>query len=171
MKNKYCMAKYSKLISNLPILSSEMLEEAFNNVYVETKEPYMYLTEANVMTNSSFFQNLKKNLCAAKVEFFKTKPFQLYDWHTDPRRGTAINWLVKAHPSAITLHRSNHNNRYYWDIEVVDYKLNMPTLFDIKQEHCVVNHTNEERIILSASLMCTFDEAYEYLTSLNIDTY
>jgi hypothetical protein len=166
------MNQFSYLLDNLPELTPEMLNEALTNEYWNTERPFMCISGATTMRKTQFVQDLENNVGKVTTCFLKTAPNQLYDWHTDPTRGCAINWLVKSNPGALTLHRWNNNNRYYWDIEEVKYKLLKPTLFNVKQEHCVINNYCDERIILSISITdSSYDEVLEYLKNLKIDQY
>jgi hypothetical protein len=166
------MNKFSYLLDNLPELTPEMLNEALTNEYWNTERPFMCISGAYTMRRTKFVEHLENTFGKVTVCFLKTSPYQLYDWHTDPTRSCAINWLVKSNPGAITLHRWNNTGRYYWDIEEVKYQLLKPTLFNVKQDHCVINNFGDERIILSISVMeYPYDEVLTYLKNLDIEKY
>jgi hypothetical protein len=56
-----------------------------------------------------------------------------------------------------------------YNVEEVVYNLYKPTLIDTTHEHCVINNSDESRIILSLTIWdTTYDEALFFLKNLNV---
>lgn len=82
--------------------------------------------------------------------FLSRDPISIYDPHIDPNRTFAINMLLTdPHPLANT-YAMEHNPDYTAVRPlVVDYKKDCLLLLNTKQIHWIVNHSNEERVVLS----------------------
>lgn len=82
--------------------------------------------------------------------FLSREPISIYDPHVDPNRTFAINLLLTdPHPLANT-YAMEHNSDYSAVRPlVVEYKKDCLLLLNTKQIHWIVNHSNEERVVLS----------------------
>jgi hypothetical protein len=165
------MNKFSHLLYNLPDLTSEIVNEALTNEYRQIERPYGLISESLTMSQTKFAKNLENKFGSARVGFLKMRP-GYYDWHRDDFRNCAINWLVTPSPKALTLHRTNQDKIFWWDIEEVKYIPLKPTLLDVTQEHCVINNSSDERIILTLSIRgFSYADVLPYLMNLAIDSY
>ena len=115
--------------------------------------------------NSKIVATLQAKFGKCGGVFIKNEPWSYYDWHTDIGRQCSINWVMKTNSKAITLFRDYipHKSLDY-KITEVNYTIGKPTILDTTKEHCVINPSDEERIIFSLSLDAPFNEVKEFLS-------
>ena len=58
-----------------------------------------------------------------------------------------------------------------FNLTQVEYILYKPTLLDVTKHHCVINDTQEERVIFSMSIDAPFADVNDYLSNLQITDY
>jgi hypothetical protein len=144
------------------------LEEALRSKYIVGYKPNQ-LKAPSSFNNSRIVATLQAKFGKCGGVFIKNDPWSLYDWHTDIGRQCSLNWVLKANSRAVTLYRTlieapeGHRSITY-NITEVDYTIGKPTLMDTTKEHCVINATDEERIIFSLSLDAPFNEVKEFLS-------
>ena len=73
---------------------------------------------------------------------------------------------MKTNPNARTLYRQKTGperlTSIIYNIFPIEYVLYKPTIMETTTEHCVINPSDEERIIFSVSLDVPFDEVKEF---------
>lgn len=173
------MEKYFCKLANYPILSKKYIDEACNSNFKISLAPNLWLAPTT-FKNSTFVKNIEnhfKTQCVLKYHL--NIPNSYYDWHIDARRDCALNWLIKTNDNSSVFYReviekavpTNHRPLFYRLIEA-EYELYKPTLLNTKFEHCVVNNSDEERIILSLSIVdVNYDQALDYFINLQISDY
>lgn len=121
---------------------------------------------------TKFAQDLVSTLGAIKCRYLYNSPWSLYDWHQDlGRHHSCINFLLTDTPGARTIHKFPMDCRLNYQVELTEYKLYQPVLFNAKIDHCVINLTDKHRYILSVLLFdCSYNTAKEYLKNYNLDT-
>jgi hypothetical protein len=121
--------------------------------------------------NNKIVKMLQQRFGKCGGVFIKNNPWTVYDWHTDIGRQCSLNWVLKSNSRAVTLYRElipapeGHRSITY-NITEVDYTIGKPTLMDTTKEHCVINASDEERIIFSLSIDAPFNEVKEFLCGL-----
>jgi len=148
--------------TNIPALTSDVIQEAFTTEYFLFKDPHVLRAKADTFKKTNFYKKFSEHFGESHVGYLKNFPMMLYDWHIDIRRSCAINWVIKSGPRAATFHRDMYNNDcltkdrlekdikpLFWNLTEVEYKQYFPTLVRTSIEHCVVNNDPEERIVLS----------------------
>jgi hypothetical protein len=163
---------------NLPPLPALYIKEGLGSTFNfsdPTKgETFVYTTPAILFSKTEFVRSLREKFDKQIIcRYLKNPPNSIYDWHTDAYRLTAINWIVKSNPDARVWYRSNNRHKLFWDLKEVVYQDHYPTLLDTKQEHSVFNNSNEDRIVLSVTIVNgpTYQEVLDFLTSLSITKY
>jgi hypothetical protein len=160
-------------ISDFSILPDSMIQEGLTGTYRKHQSPYSFSANASQMKSSKFYQLLGNMFGELNVDYLKNEPNSLYDWHVDYNRSCSINWVIQTNTKAVTFFRTNYVKPFFWDLEEVKYELFKPTVLDTTKSHCVINNSNEERIILSLSIFKknAYTEVVEYLQNLSIKDY
>jgi len=144
------------------------LEEALRSKYIVGYKPNQ-LKAPSSFNNSRIVATLQAKFGKCGGVFIKNDPWSLYDWHTDIGRQCSINWVLKTNSRATTLFRDHipapegHKSLTY-KITEVNYVVGKPTILDTTKEHCVINASDEERIIFSLSIDASFNEVKEFLS-------
>jgi len=169
------MSKYYTNL-NLPPLDDQFISEALNQKFELIHEPSILICASTTFHTTDFFKTItSKFRCGTR--YFLNPPHTIYDWHTDNKRSCAINWVIKTNKNCLTLYREaipeaipEINKRVVlYNVEEVVYNLYKPTLIDTTHEHCVINNSDESRIILSLTIWnTTYDEALFFLKNLNV---
>lgn len=122
---------------------------------------------ASSFIKTKFAQDLTRNLGTIKCRYMYNRPWTMYDWHQDlAGHESSINFLLTDTPEARTLHRFPSDCRLNYHIELLNYKLYRPVLFNAKIDHCIINTTNKDRYILSVLMLdSSYETAKEYLNS------
>jgi hypothetical protein len=163
-----------KTLSHLPEFPARCVEEALRAKYEVSYKPNQIKAPSS-FNNTKFVKLLQSKFGRCGGVYMKNTPMTLYDWHIDIGRKCSLNWVLKNN-NATTLYRrhiagDNGEKSLQYAIEEVMYELYKPTLLNVLEEHCVVNNTNEERIIFSLSIDAPYEEVSEFLSNLNITNY
>lgn len=172
-------------LTNLPPLSSDLIEEGLNADYYWNLNPNTFKSDAPSFKSTFFFKLLEKQFGICNASYIKNFPFMLYDWHMDQQRASSINWVIKTNPKASTFYRdyyegdpfskkmAEHGRRpLFWKLQEVNYTLFKPTILNTSVPHSVINNSSEERIILSVSVhSASYDNLKDFLSHLMIDSY
>lgn len=174
-------------LKHFPDFPSHYVEEAEKRSYSTQGVTELFvrnsLTAFSGFSRCNFILNLQKQFKLSKNigNYFKFPARCGYDWHVDLGvRKCALNWLVKSDGNYLTLFRNRKDSTtswyrtegtLYYDFEVAEYELYKPTLLDVTYEHCVINHSNSERIIYTMDINAPFDEVNEYLMNLKVEKY
>ena len=167
--------KYFKHLKQFSKLSDFYIKEALEQKYQFITEPSTLYCANTSFHKSSFFKELQKHFrCGTR--YFGNPPHSLYDWHKDNKRSCAINWLIKTNEKSSCFYRepsvTSEKPSIFYNLIVVDYDLYHPVLLNTQLDHCVVNHYNDTRIILSVSLFdVTYEEAIQKLENINCKEY
>lgn len=121
---------------------------------------------------TNFAKDLVKNLGSVKSLYFYNSPWSLYDWHQDSFGHTcSINFLLTDTPGARTLYKFPLDIRLNFKVDVLEYKLYRPVLFNSLIDHCVINMTDKHRYMLSVLLVdTTYSEAKKFLSGYTLNT-
>ena len=163
---------YTSLL-HLPKLPDIFVNEGLQGNYQYTESPYTYSAPAPLFADSEFCQILTQQFGDILCKYHKNTAYSVYDWHMDKNRLCALNWVIKSSVDAKVFYRTKNHHNMIWSIEELCYKDLTPTLLNTSQQHCVINNSPEERIILSVSIYnnYTFQDVVEFLSSLSITDY
>jgi hypothetical protein len=119
----------------------------------------------STFSTTIFGQELIKNLGQINSRYLYNSPWSLYDWHQDlARHNSAINFVLSDNPGARTIHRFPTDCRLHYRVELTEYELYKPVLFNAKIDHAVINLSDKPRYILSVIILDSdYDTAKEYL--------
>jgi len=140
-------------LRNFPDLDSKYIEEGLNGKYNQNFKPHVFRSWCTY-DESDFAKELKFKFVNVRSTWLMNPPWTLYDWHTDVGRSCSINIPIKMPDRAAAYVKDQlvpEIKTKYFKLTEVEYILNKPTILNVSQEHCVVNPTNETRIILSIS--------------------
>lgn len=167
------MKNYFHHLINFPKLDEVYIDDALKSTYTFHEYPVSYSAGSLRFKNTNFFKLMKLKFGANNPSFIKLNPWTLYNWHTDKERNCAINWVLKSNPKASTLYKDTLERKHIHDIVEVDYRLLYPTILDTTHPHCVINNSDEERIILSLSIDRNFDyvSVRNYLSNIKVVNY
>ena len=164
-------------LTQFPEMHLRYIKEALNAEYKVSYKPNQ-LSAPSSFNTDPFLHKLRlrwKGIYGTDLTgrgvYIKNLPHSYYDWHTDIGRECSINWVLKTNPKAMTLYRDHipapeGNNSFMYDIEEIDYTLYKPTLLDTTKEHCIINSSNDERIIFSLSINAPFEQAKEFFSNV-----
>ena len=163
--NKY----FRSLASLLPPLDKQYIEEAHNARYSVAGVANVEHTrgfdqaEYSSFNNNPLLDQLRSRLNThVSTAYFRMNPHSYYDWHCDyatSKRGCAINYRLDTTPS-LSLFRQRIDKMNYTIIEC-EYTLYEPMLFNTQEPHAVINHSNDYRHLLTISLGCGYEQAWE----------
>jgi len=169
MKNYYCLEHF-------PDLSSRYIKEGMNATYKLNVSPNDYRA-GTMFNNSNFIRSLKNLIGDVSALWIKNPPNSLYDWHIDKNvRQCSINFPIND-TGGRAFYRSKlyddvENKSLYYTLDEVKYILYKPTILNVKHEHCVMNMSNQERIILSLCVKeASYDETVAALKDVKISEY
>lgn len=173
-------------LDHLPAVDASYLElaEQAPYAYPDPVQPRSQVIGclAREFADTQFVRDLKKQFGENKVlpAFLKNPPGTIYDWHRDiahPERGArlcGINWLLTSEESVFTLFRvpNSATGRLIHKIKVLPYVRFRPVLFNTQEEHCVINFTDQDRLILSVGFHdVPYEQAKAFLAAYHCDTY
>jgi hypothetical protein len=148
---------------NYPELCNSYIQEALSCNYTEHHRPHDY--RAGCSFNSSNFINiLKNNIGDVSALWIKNPPNTIYDWHIDNNiRQCSINFVIQQSVNSIAMYRepipqTGTDRIIYYKIHKVKYVLYKPTVLNVKEEHSVINPSDQDRIILS---LCVKESSYK----------
>lgn len=160
-------------LHNLPTFPERCIQEALTAKYTQTYKPDQ-LRAFSSFNSTPFVQRIQEKFGKCGGLYMKNLPMTCYDWHIDMNRQCSINWLL-CNIGGSAFYRehidSNVGTSITYKIKKVQYQLYKPTMLDVTKEHCVINDTDEDRIIFSLSIDAPFNEVYKYLSTLHIDDY
>ena len=161
---------------NWPELPQKYIDEACNSKFELIHEPSILYWAPTSFVESDLYKEIsKKYRCGAR--YFLNPPHTLYDWHVDNRRSCAINWVIKTNDKCTTLYREPipeaipvvNKRILLYNLTELMYDGHKPTLLNTKKEHCVINNSDNDRIILSVTIFdTTYEDAQLYLKNLNV---
>jgi hypothetical protein len=155
----HCLTEYPNIPFNI-------VEEAKRATYEIGRFPNL-LKAGSSFNHSPVIKSLRKRFGDTVGGIYvKNSPWSFYDWHIDMNRKCSINWLLKTNPNARTLYRQKTEperlTSIIYNIFPIEYVLYKPTIMETTTEHCVINPSDEERIIFSVSLDVPFDDVKEF---------
>jgi hypothetical protein len=153
------------------------IKEAHNAEYTVSYNPNQLSAPSSFNTDSLLnklrlkWKSIYNTNLTGRGVYIKNLPHSYYDWHTDIGRDCSINWVLKTNSKAVTLFREHipapvGSNSFMYDIEEIVYTLYKPTLLDTTKEHCIINPSNDERIIFSLSINAPFEQAKEFFSNV-----
>ena len=157
----------------IPDIDERYVTEAIFSKYTLHHQPNDL--RANSSFNSTeFMRLLQKNLGRVSCLYLKNPPSSLYDWHIDRKeaRLCSINIPIRNENSYAYFRElipgEEGKRSIMYKLDPVKYVLYKPTVLNVSNEHCVINNSDKERIILSLSVHeSTFDQTVDYLKKLN----
>jgi len=162
---------YFYCLRNFPDLENEYVNQGLSATFtLKQPAPVIFAAKANI-ENSYIYKILLSHTKIMEMNWLMFPAKSNYNWHTDRfGRNCAVNIPIRVPDDAKTFCREpmfhGAKEPFIWyNVEQVEYIINKPTILNVKREHCVINSSNQDRIILSIS----FDESYEiildYMTS------
>jgi hypothetical protein len=122
------------------------------------KKPSTYQAPTS-FEQSKFMDDLRKEFKDVRTNYLKFDPMTCYDWHVDAARNCSINFLLNDVPESLTLFREYiEDSRHWYNIKRLKYNLYQPTLLNVKEQHCVINYSQETRYVLTIGF--TLDVSY-----------
>lgn len=160
-------------LTNLPPLPQEIVADGLADGFEYTVSPFAYAKRAALFHDTNFCKMLKDQFGTIGAKYLKNFPNSFYDWHTDKIRNCSLNFIIRSNPGAKTFYRNNQHDKFFWELEEVQYSSNCPTLLDTTHEHCIFNNYPEERTILSVSFLDhdSYADVLALLKSLTISKY
>lgn len=163
-----------KTLYNLPQFPAQCIREATTAKYTQAYNPDQ-LRAFSSFNSTPFVANLQKEFGQCGGLYMKNLPMSYYDWHIDMGRQCSINWLLQNvggsafYREEVVPPRGKKSITY--KLTKVEYQLYKPTILDVTRYHCVINDTQEDRIIFSLSINAPFSDVHKYLSSLEIPDY
>jgi hypothetical protein len=166
-------------LTHYPTLPDFYIQEALTAKIEISRRPVQYRA-ISTFSNSDFFKSIEEHFHRKCLTwYYITKPKTYFDWHTDERRNFAINWLVKEAPNAGGFYRNPIEevinpliDPLIYDLVEIPYTLGKPTVLNTGLTHCVINNSNETRIILSMSVGdIDYEFGLEYFSKLQPTSY
>jgi hypothetical protein len=163
-----------KVLSNLPQFPEHCIREAYTAKYSQVYSPDQ-LRAFSSFNNTKFVKVMQEKFGVRGGLYMKNTPMSYYDWHVDMGRQCSLNWVIKNNAGK-AFYRENINpsigsKSITFNLTQVKYILYKPTLLDVTKHHCVINDTEEERVIFSMSIDAPFNDVSEYLSNLQIVDY
>jgi len=160
---------------NYPTVHPSFMAEGLNAEYTEHFHPHDFRSKCS-FEYTDFMQTLRENIGEVTALWIKNPPNTFYNWHIDKDiRKCSINFVIKQSDKSLALFRKpmyDTQQIIYYKTQTVKYILGKPTILNVKKEHCVVNPSDEERIILS---LCVRQSSYEdtlaFMKTLNLSEY
>jgi len=152
------MQNYFYCLRNLPDLDQDSINEANRSTFVEEFKPHVFRAKCSFDHRSELIKSLRKEFINVRSTWLMNPPNSMYDWHSDKfGRNCAINIPVKMPIESGAFFRKKMNPeepKYgkYFHLYKIDYELYKPTILNVLEEHCVMNLSDQERIILSISI-------------------
>ena len=145
------------------------VEEALACTYQKTHYPNVFrATTKCSFEYSEFFKKLKQDLnCHHRPLYLKWPANTLYDWHTDGwNRKVSLNIPLVSSDKSLTFCRTPNDGTFY-NVYQVKYSMYLPTILNVKHEHCVINYSNEDRYVINISFLDTeYETVLEYFKNL-----
>jgi hypothetical protein len=172
---------YCPLI-NFPDLPEKFYKEAEEGNYKIEFRPNVYSSYSS-FEETDFVKMIDRDLGVTPwCRYHKMPPKTMYDWHKDQGgRKSAFNFVIKPVPEGYcffgTLKNMNTKEQhtedmvYFYDIDSVVYLPGKPTLLNVFNRHCIINASDQERIILSISLDIEYKVALQFFQHLKITEY
>jgi hypothetical protein len=162
--------------THLPLLDSKYITEASTGDYVGPSGPTSVQTikTASTFQETEFCYNLLKEFGYVKSLYLRMPPHTVYDWHTDLERKCAINFLLTDDPDCLTLFREPiDNNRLLYNIKKCNYTLLQPTVFNTTISHCIINHSDNFRHLLTVTVgfKTNFEDVQNFLSNYQTTGY
>lgn len=160
---------------NYPNLSQSIIQEGSTATFTEHYYPHVYKADCS-FGGCDFIKLLKQNLGDVTALWIQNPPNTLYDWHIDREiRQCSINFEIEENPNAMALFREpigKGKDIIYYNIHKVKYAIGKPTVLNVKSPHCVINQSDEPRVILSLCVhKSSYKETVDYMKTLNISEY
>lgn len=167
--------QYFKNFNNLPPLPQHVIDEGLNAEYEFVFGPPMNVRfRGETMRETKFFKLLEKEFTDVKTSFLKNPPMSYYGWHQDFARYSALNWELKTNPKSGAYYRlldpPEQHKELFYKLYPVDYTPNHLTLLNVKEDHCIINDSTEDRIVLTVGMYnprATYQTVKEFLESLD----
>lgn len=182
---RYMAEEYFEL-DNLPTLDRRYLSLAqnANYIYPDPEQPRSQVIGclAHEFANTKFITDLKQHFGHPRVlpAFLKNPPMTVYDWHRDiahAERGArlcGINFLLTPEEKVFTLFKvpNSATGRLIHGVKILPYRPFRPVLFNTQETHCVINLTDQDRLILSVGFHdVAYEDAKDWLIRYQCDAY
>ena len=163
---------------HLPDIGQTIVGEALTTEYVKTSQPNEFVaTVMSSFAQTHFFKQLRADLKCSYPMYKKTPSNTLYDWHVDglpdnlSRRKCSINIPLTVSEHAGVFFRTALEGTFY-NVHRAKYVLYKPTLLNVSHEHCVINDSDSDRIVLNLSInYFSYTDTVEYFKNLRLDDY
>jgi hypothetical protein len=162
------MDKHFYCLENIPDLEEKYIKEGLTGHYFETFKPHVFRAKCSY-DESDFIKHLRSRFNNVRSTWLMNPPWSLYDWHIDILRNCSINIPIKTPSRAGAYYKSpldGNSKSLYHNLIEVKYLLYKPTILNTQKKHCVLNPTDETRIILSISIEdenISYAEVLDYL--------
>ena len=142
-------------LNNLGPIEDKYIQEGLTTNYKEVFKPNLFIGHCSY-DESDFVKRLREKFSYVKSLWLLNPPWSLNDWHTDIYgRNVAINIPIKMPENSATYVRElfyPDAPTKYFKIKPVQYELYKPTLLNVFEEHCVINPSDETRIVMSITV-------------------
>lgn len=169
-------------LPNFPVLPQKYYEEAETAKFDIQFRPNVMAAYSS-FEETNFSKMIDKELGVTPwCRYHLMPPKTMYDWHRDQGgRMCAFNFIIKSVPEGYCFFgklkdmqtEEDHTDDmvFFYDIDSVVYLPGKPTLLDVSKRHCIINASNQRRIILSISLEIDYKIALQYFQYLKITEY
>ena len=155
---------------HFPDVDKVFVDQAVNGTYKQHYRPNYYWAPSTFLL-TKFVADMSRVLKVLTTCYVKNPPYFLYDWHIDdPQRNCSINIPLVASNNAHTFFRTHIKSNEY-TLHEVKYIMFKPTVLNIKHEHCVINNSDSDRIVLNISLKGSYKDTVDYLKNLQFSDY
>jgi hypothetical protein len=144
------------------------VEEALSSTYRKIQNPNIFVSNTRCSFEySEFFKKLKRDLNCHRPLYLKWPANMLYDWHIDGwTRKVSLNIPLVSSDKSLTFFRTPNEGTFY-NLHQVNYSMYLPTILNVKHEHCVINYSNEDRYVINMSfLVSDYETVLEYFKNL-----
>ena len=86
------------------------------------------------------------------LKIFMFEPQSYYPFHTDGQRGAVVNMVLNNDNPGLTLFQISDVQNNQFSILSLDYKRNVPYLFNTQVRHNAINNSNVRRYLLTMAL-------------------
>lgn len=165
-------------LTHLPPVDQKTIAAGINALYPDaesTEGPAGMVkalrVEAVDFKKTKFCQDLVKQFGPIVSFYLKNNPKTIFDWHKDRTRNCGINFVL-TDVNGLTLFKTRSQG-IISDLDVCDYILYKPTIINTTMEHCAINYSNQDRIVLSVGLGLDvfYDDVKSFLLNYHCDNY
>jgi hypothetical protein len=172
------LEKYFKKLNHFPLLPDYYIQQGLSCNFKYIESPSRLFIGPSTFDKTNFVKKMIEIFGQAASSFRLNPPNSLYDWHIDNKRNCSLIWPIKHNFESQTFYKTpmestgSDDKTLFYNLIEADYELYKPTLLNTTHKHCVVNNSNESRIILSLSLFNTdYENALNILENLTFEDY